>query len=128
MLPLKVVHLPIVCQSERSLHYFHLGLAIILYSSLEFPNATNSREKIQGSLVVENSFSGISLKYGRLKKYRFLSKIKLRPPIETVWSLNFRASTPTLYVKNKMAEASLLPQKEGKKFFLGHSRVFLLDF
>ena len=36
--------------------------------------------------------------------------------------------TPTLYVKNKMAEASLLPQKEGKKFFFGHSRVFLLDF
>ena len=26
------------------------------------------------------------------------------------------------------AEASLLPQKEGKKFFLGHSMVFLLDF
>ena len=50
-----------------------------------------------------------------LKKYRFLSKIKLHPPIETVRSLNFRASTPTLYVKNKMAEASLLPQKEGKK-------------
>ena len=35
---------------------------------------------------------------------------------------------PTLYVKNKMAEASLLPKKEGKKFFLGHSRVLLLDF
>ena len=30
---------------------------------------------------------------------------------------------PTLYVKIKMAEASLLPQKEGKKFFLGHDRV-----
>ena len=55
------------------------------------------------------------------KKYRFLSKMKLHPPIETVWSLNFRVSTPTLYVKNKMAEASLLPQK----IFLGHSRVFL---
>ena len=27
-----------------------------------------------------------------------------------------------------MVEASLLPQKEGKKLFLGHSRVFLLDF
>ena len=47
-----------------------------------------------------------------LKKYRFLSKIKLHPPIETVWSLNFRASMPKLYVKNKMAEASLLPKKE----------------
>ena len=35
---------------------------------------------------------------------------------------------PMLYVKNKMAEASLLPKNEGKKFFLGHSRVFLLDF
>ena len=63
-----------------------------------------------------------------LKKYRFLSKIKLRPPIETVWSLNFRASMPMLYVKHKMVEASLLPKKEGKKFFLGHSKVFLLDF
>ena len=28
-----------------------------------------------------------------LKKYRFLSKIKLRPPIEIEWSLNFWAST-----------------------------------
>ena len=34
------------------------------------------------------------------------------------------SSMPTLYVRNKMAEASPLPQK----FFLGHSRVFLLDF
>ena len=84
-------------------------------------------EKIQGSLVVEQLLWE-NLKIWTLKKDRFLSKIKLRPPIETVWSLNFRASTPTLYVKNKMAEASLLPQKEGKKFFLGHSRVFLLDF
>ena len=25
VLSLKVVHLPIACQSERSLHYFHLG-------------------------------------------------------------------------------------------------------
>ena len=33
-----------------------------------------------------------------------------------------------LYVKNKMAEASLLPKKVGKIFFLGHSRVFLIDF
>ena len=31
-------------------------------------------------------------------------------------------------MKNKMAEASLLSQKEGGKFFLGHSRVFLLVF
>ena len=84
-------------------------------------------EKIQGSLVVEQLLWE-NLKIWTLKKDRFLSKIKLRPPIETVWSLNFRASTPTLYVKNKMAEASLLPKKEGKKFFLGHSRVFLLDF
>ena len=57
-----------------------------------------------------------------------MSKVKLCLPIEIEWSLNFRASTPTLYVKNKMAEASFLPEKEGKKFFLGHSRVFLLDF
>ena len=33
-----------------------------------------------------------------------------------------------LYVKNKMAEATLLSQRKGKKFFLGYSRVFLLDF
>ena len=46
---------------------------------------------------------------------RLLNKIKLCPPIETVWSLNFRVSTPTLNVKNKMAEASLLTKKEGKK-------------
>ena len=43
--------------------------------------------------------------------------IKLHPPIEIVWSLNFLASMPTLYVKNKMAEASLLPQKEGEIIF-----------
>ena len=35
---------------------------------------------------------------------------------------------PMLYVKNIMAEVSLLPKKEGKKIFLGHSKVFLLDF
>ena len=35
---------------------------------------------------------------------------------------------PTLYMKNKMAEASLLPQRKRKKVILGHSRVFLLDF
>ena len=68
------------------------------------------------------------LRIRTLKKYRFLTKIKLRPPIETVWSLNFRASTSTLYVKNKMAEASLSAQKRRKKIFLSHSRVFLLDF
>ena len=44
-----------------------LSLAIFIYSSLEFPHAASSREKIQDSLVVENSFSGISLKYGRFK-------------------------------------------------------------
>ena len=85
-------------------------------------------EKTQGSLVVRKQFLWEKLKIRTLKKYRFLSKIKLHPPIETVWSLNFRISMPTLYVKNKMAEASLLPKTEGKKFFLGHSRVFLLDF
>ena len=47
------------------------------------------------------------------KKYRVLSKIKLRPPIEIEWLLNFRAST--LYVKNKMAEASILSQRKNKK-------------
>ena len=47
--------------------------------------------------------------------------------IQIEWSFNFQASTPTLYVKNKMAEASLLP-KEREKIFLCHSRVFLLDF
>ena len=39
-----------------------------------------------------------------------------------------QATTSTLYVKNKMAEASLLPKEKGGKFFLSHSRVFLLDF
>ena len=32
------------------------------------------------------------------------------------WSLYFWASTPMLYVKNKMAEASFLPQRKGKFF------------
>ena len=64
-------------------------------------------ETIQGSLVVRKQLLWEKLKIRTLKKYRFLSKIKLRPSIETVWSLNFWASTPTLYVKNKMAETSL---------------------
>ena len=97
----------------------------ILYSSLEFPHAASSREKVQGSLVVRKHLLGEKLKIRTLKNYRFLSKIKLHSPIEIVWSLNFRASIPTLYVKNKMAEASLLPQNKGGKFFLGHGRVFL---
>ena len=50
--------------------------------------------------------------------YRFLSKIKLRPPVETEWSLNCRASMPTLYVKNKKAEDSLLSQGK-RKIYLG---------
>ena len=62
--------------------------------------------------IVTNQLLWEKLKIRMLKKFRFLSNIKLLPPIETVWSLNFRASTPTLYVKNKMAEASLLPKKE----------------
>ena len=73
-------------------------------------------EKIQGSLVVRKQLLWEKLKIRMLQIYRFLSKIKLRPPIETVWSLNFRASMPTLYVKNKMAEASLLPKKEKNSF------------
>ena len=86
-------------------------------------------EKIQGSLVVRKEILWEKLKIRTLKKYTFLSKIKLHPPIETIiWSLNFQVSMPTLYVKNKMAEASLLPKKEGKKIFLSHSRVFFLDF
>ena len=56
---LEVVHLPIVCQSESSLRYFHLGRISNLFSI--------HREKIQGSLVVEKSFSWTNLKYGRLK-------------------------------------------------------------
>ena len=44
------------------------------------------------------------LKNKRFKKYRFLFKIKLCQPIEIEWSLNFRALTPTPYVKNKMAD------------------------
>ena len=32
VLSLKVVHLPIVCQSERSLRYFHLGRISDLFS------------------------------------------------------------------------------------------------
>ena len=60
--------------------------------------------------------------------YRFLSKIKLRPPVETEWLLNCRVSMPTLYVKNKKTEDSLC-LKESEKIYLGRSsRVFLLDF
>ena len=32
VLSLKVIHLPIVCQSERSLRYFHLGRISDLFS------------------------------------------------------------------------------------------------
>ena len=78
-----------------------------------------AEKKFRGSLVVRKQFLWEKLIIKMLKKYRFLSKIKLCPPIETVLSLNFRASMPTLYVKNKMAEASLLPKRR-KKFFLGH--------
>ena len=47
VLSLKVVHLPIVCQSERSLRYFHLGrISDLFYLSLEFPHATIAAEKI----------------------------------------------------------------------------------
>ena len=46
VLSLKVVHLPIACQSERSLRYFHLNrIRFVRYSSLEFPCATTA-EKI----------------------------------------------------------------------------------
>ena len=48
-----------------------------------------------------------------------------------MWTLlknRFLASTPMLYVKNNVAEASLLPKEKEKKFLHGHSRVFLLDF
>ena len=43
---------------------------------------------------LENIFSGKTLNTDALKKYRFLSKIKLRPPIEIEQSLNFRALMP----------------------------------
>ena len=50
VLSLKVVHLPIACQSERSLRYFHLeiGLAIsfAIHHSTLVPHAASSREKI----------------------------------------------------------------------------------
>ena len=130
MLSLKVVHLPLACQSEHSLRYFHLGRISYLFSihRSSSPYAASSREKIQRSLVVRKQLLWGKLKIRTLQKYRLLSKIKLCPPIEIVWMLNFRASTPTLYVKNKMAEASLLSQKEGGKLYLSHSRVFLLDF
>ena len=49
--------------------------------SLFIAHAASSKEKVQGSLVVEKCFSGIKLKYGRLKNTdRFLSKIKLYAP------------------------------------------------
>ena len=51
-------------------------------------------------------------------------KIMLRQPIEIERSLNLRASMPMLYVKNKMAEASLLPQRKRNKFF--HLSRFLI--
>ena len=58
-------------------------------------------EKIQGSLVVRKQLLGEKLKNNAGSCPKLSSAIK--------WSLNFRASTPTLYVKNKMAEAWLLP-------------------
>ena len=112
VLSLKVVNLPLACQSEHSLRYYHLGRISDLFSihRLSSPYGASNREKIQRSLVVRKQLLWEKLKKRTPQKYRFLSKIKLRPPIKIVWMLNFRASTPTLYVKNKMAEASLLPQ------------------
>ena len=96
------------CLSERSLRYFNLGRISDLFSIHRSSSHTMlAAEKIQGSLVVRKQVLWESLKYGRLKNTG--SCPKLSSAIETVWSLNFRASTPTLYVKNKMAEASLLP-------------------
>ena len=115
VLSLKVIHLQIVCQSEHSLRYFHLGRISDLFSihrssSHMLPAAQKRFRVASRKKLLLDKF-----KIRMLKKYRFSSKIKLHPPIETVWSLNFRASIPTLYVKNKMAEASLLPPNKGKK-------------
>ena len=50
---LKVVHLPIACQSERSLRYFHLDrISDMFYFPHAAPYAASSREKIWGCLVV----------------------------------------------------------------------------
>ena len=87
---LKVVHLPIACQSERSLRYFNLGSRISDLSSIHRSSSHTllaSREKIQGSLVVRKQLLWEKLKIRTLKKYRFLSKIKLHPPIDAVWLL-----------------------------------------
>ena len=86
------------CESrERSFHYFHLGRISDLFSiHSSHSHMLLVAEKIQGSLVVRKQLLWEKLKIRTLQKYRFLSKIKLRPPIETVWSHIFRASTPTL--------------------------------
>ena len=71
VLSLKVVHLPISCQSERSLRYFHLGwISDLLSIHLEF----------RGSLVVTKQLLWEKLKIRTLKKFRFLSN---SPPIQT---------------------------------------------
>ena len=71
VLSLKVVHLPIACQSERSPCYFHLDRISDLF--------TMHRSSCHTLLQQQRKDSG--------------------PPIEIEWSLNFWASMPTLYVK-----------------------------
>ena len=46
-----------------------------------------AERKDSGSLAVRKQLLREKLTIRTLKKIRFLTKIKLRPPIETVWSL-----------------------------------------
>ena len=99
MLSLKVVHLLIACQSEHSLRYFHLGRISDFFSIHRSSSHTLlAAEKRYRVAVVRKQLLGEKLRIRPLQKYRFFSKIKLHPPIEIGWSLNFRASTPIWYV------------------------------
>ena len=59
VLSLKVILIPIACQSERSSRYFHLDRVRDSFAIHRSSSHTPlSRENIQGNLVVRNSFSG----------------------------------------------------------------------
>ena len=64
-----VIHLPTACQSEHSLHYFHLDRISDLFSIHHSSSHTLLAAKKRFSVAqqLENNFSEKSIKYGCLK-------------------------------------------------------------
>ena len=86
---------------------------MILVSPDPFPPLRVGKGSAMPDQVVVRN--GKSLNYGRLKNAGSCPKLSSAH----VRSLNFQASTPTLYVKNKMAEASLLNEKNSFSAIVG---------